>query len=176
DRTDVDAFVEAVKAIAPTFGGINLEDIKAPECFIIEQKCRERMNIPVFHDDQHGTAIVTAAAFLNGLRIVGKELSDIKLVSTGGGAAGIACLNLLVSMGARRENIWLVDHIGVIFEGREEEMNSHKAAFAQATEARTLAEVIPNADDFLGLSAGGILSTDMVETMAAMPLILALAN
>jgi len=176
DETDADKIVDIVCALEPTFGAINLEDIKAPECFIIEQKCRERMNIPVFHDDQHGTAIVTAAAILNGLRIVGKELSDIKLVSTGGGAAGIACLNLLVSMGARRENIWLVDHIGVIFEGREEEMNSHKAAFAQATEARTLAEVIPNADAFLGLSAGGILSTNMVESMAPMPLILALAN
>ena len=176
DETDADKIVDIVCALEPTFGAINLEDIKAPECFIIEQECRERMNIPVFHDDQHGTAIVTAAAFLNGLRIVGKELSDIKLVSTGGGAAGIACRNLLISMGAKRENIWLVDHIGVIFEGREEEMNSHKAAFAQATAARTLAEVIPNADAFLGLSAGGILSTDMVETMAAMPLILALAN
>jgi malate dehydrogenase (oxaloacetate-decarboxylating)(NADP+) len=176
DETDPDKIVDIVCALEPTFGAINLEDIKAPECFVIEQKCRERMNIPVFHDDQHGTAIVTAAAFLNGLRVVGKTLSEIKLVSTGGGAAGIACLSLLVSMGVKRDNIWLVDHVGVIYEGREEEMNPHKAMFAQKTDARTLADVITDADAFLGLSAGGILTGDMVKTMAAKPLILALAN
>ncbi len=176
DETDPDKIVDIVCALEPTFGAINLEDIKAPECFIIEKKCRERMNIPVFHDDQHGTAIVTAAAFLNGLRVVDKKLSEIKLVSTGGGAAGIACLNLLVAMGVKRENIWLVDHVGVIFEGREQEMHAQKAAFAQPTNARTLAEVIVDADAFLGLSAGGILTGDMVKTMAKNPLILALAN
>jgi malate dehydrogenase (oxaloacetate-decarboxylating)(NADP+) len=176
DELDPDKIVDIICALEPTFGAVNLEDFKAPECFIIEQKCRERMNIPVFHDDQHGTAIVTAAAFLNGLRVVDKKMADIKLVSTGGGAAGIACLNLLMSMGVKRENIWLVDHLGVIFEGREEEMNPHKASFAQATDARTLSEVIEGADAFLGLSAGGILTGDMVKTMADKPLILALAN
>ncbi len=176
DETDPDKIVDIVCALEPTFGAINLEDIKAPECFVIEQKCRERMNIPVFHDDQHGTAIVTAAAFLNGLRVTGKELADIKLVSTGGGAAGIACLNLLVSMGVKRENIWLVDHLGLIYEGRTEDMNPHKASFAQDTDLRTLADVIVDADAFLGLSAGGILTGDMVKTMCDKPLILALAN
>ncbi|MEK9751992.1 MAG: NADP-dependent malic enzyme, partial [Rhodospirillaceae bacterium] len=175
-ETDPDKIVDIVCALEPTFGAINLEDIKAPECFVIEQKCRERMKIPVFHDDQHGTAIVTAAAFLNGLRVVGKKLADIKLVSTGGGAAGIACLNLLMTMGVQRENIWLVDHVGVIYEGRTEEMNPHKAAFAQKTNARKLADVIEGADAFLGLSAGGILTGEMVAKMAAKPLILALAN
>ena len=176
NETDPDKIVDIVCALEPTFGAINLEDIKAPECFVIEQKCRERIKIPVFHDDQHGTAIVTAAAFLNGLRVVGKKLSEIKLVSTGGGAAGIACLNLLMTMGVKRENIWLVDHRGLIYEGRTEEMNPHKAAFAQNTNARTLGEVIEDADAFLGLSAGGILSGEMVAKMAAKPLILALAN
>ena len=176
NETDPEKIVDIVCALEPTFGAINLEDIKAPECFLIEQKCRERMNIPVFHDDQHGTAIVTAAAFLNGLRVIGKKLSEIKLVSTGGGAAGIACLNLLMTMGVRRENIWLVDHLGLIYEGRTEEMNPHKAFFAQNTNARTLAEVIDGADAFLGLSAGGILTGEMVAKMAEKPLILALAN
>jgi len=176
DETDPDKLVDIICAMEPTFGAVNLEDIKAPECFIVEQKCRERMNIPVFHDDQHGTAIVTGAAILNGLRVVGKDFGDVKLVSTGGGSAGIACLNLLVTMGVKRENIWLVDHVGVVYEGREEEMNPHKAAYAQATDARTLDEVIGEADVFLGLSAGGILKPEMVKKMAAKPLILALAN
>jgi len=176
DETDPDKLVDIITALEPTFGAINLEDIKAPECFIVEQKCRERMNIPVFHDDQHGTAIVTGAAVLNGLRVIEKDFDEIKLVSTGGGSAGIACLNLLVTMGVKRENIWLVDHIGVVHEGREEEMNPLKAAYAQTTDARTLDEVIDGADVFLGLSAGGILKPDMVKRMGARPLILALAN
>ncbi|MBT3910468.1 MAG: NADP-dependent malic enzyme, partial [Rhodospirillaceae bacterium] len=160
----------------PTFGAVNLEDIKAPECFVVEKKCRERMNIPVFHDDQHGTAIVTGAAILNGLRVIDKKFEDIKLVSTGGGSAGIACLNLLLTMGVKRENVWLVDHLGVIYEGRKEEMNPEKASYAQKTDARTLDDVIDDADVFLGLSAGGILKPDMVKKMSAKPLILALAN
>jgi malate dehydrogenase (oxaloacetate-decarboxylating)(NADP+) len=176
DETDPDKIVDIVCALEPTFGAINLEDIKAPECFIIEQKCRERMNIPVFHDDQHGTAIVAGAAILNGMRIVGKKLSDIKLVSTGGGAAGIACLNLLLKMGVKRKNVTLVDHIGVIYKGRTEEMHPEKAAYAQDTNERTLTEAIKGADVFLGLSAPGILTGDMVKTMDNHPFILALAN
>ena len=176
DETDPDKIVDIICALEPTFGAINLEDIKAPECFKIEQRCRERMNIPVFHDDQHGTAIVTAAAFLNGLRVIDKKLSDIKLVSTGGGAAGIACLNLLVTLGVKRENIWLVDHLGVVYEGRTEEMNPQKSSFAQATGARKLTDVIIGADAFLGLSTGGILTGEMVKAMAEKPLVLALAN
>ena len=176
DETDPSKIVDIICALEPTFGAINLEDIKAPECFEIEQRCRERMNIPVFHDDQHGTAIVTAAAFLNGLRVINKKLSDIKLVSTGGGAAGIACLNLLVTLGVKRENIWLVDHLGVVYEGRTEEMNPQKASFAQATGGRKLADVITGADAFLGLSTGGILTGEMVKAMAEKPLVLALAN
>ena len=138
--------IDIISALEPTFGAINLEDIKAPECFVVEEKCRERMNIPVFHDDQHGTAIVAGAAVRNGLRVVGKQPEDIKLVSTGGGAAGIACLNLLVGMGVRRENITLVDVAGVVYQGRTEEMNPHKEAFAQDTDARTLDDVIDGAD------------------------------
>ena len=176
DETDPDKIVDIICALEPTFGAINLEDIKAPECFKIEQRCRERMNIPVFHDDQHGTAIVTAAAFLNGLRVIDKKISDIKLVSTGGGAAGIACLNLLVTLGVKRENIWLVDHLGVVYEGRTEEMNPQKSSFAQATGARKLTDVIIGADAFLGLSTGGILTGEMVKAMAEKPLVLALAN
>ncbi len=176
DESDPDKIVDIVAALEPTFGAINLEDIKSPECFIIEEKCRERMNIPVFHDDQHGTAIVAGAAILNGSRIIGKKLEDIKLVSTGGGAAGIACLNLLISMGVKRENITLVDHIGVVFEGRTEDMTSQKKNFAQTTDARTLGDVIDGADVFLGLSAPGILTEDMVKRMADKPFILALAN
>ena len=176
DELDPDKVVDIVCALEPTFGAINLEDIKAPECFIIEAKCRERMNIPVFHDDQHGTAIVAGAALLNGARVIGKELSELKIVSTGGGAAGIACLNLLVSMGAKRENITLVDQCGVVCKGRSEDMNPHKEIYAQATEARTLDEVIDGADVFLGLSAPGILTGDMVKRMADRPFILALAN
>jgi len=176
DETDPDKMVDIICSLEPTFGAINLEDIKAPECFVVEEKCRERMGIPVFHDDQHGTAIVVAAAVLNGLRVVKKEFANVKIVSTGGGAAGIACLNLLMNMGVKRENITLVDHIGVIFEGRTEEMNPHKAAFAQATKGRTLDDVIDGADMFLGLSAPGILTGDMIKRMAEQPLILALAN
>jgi len=176
DEKDPEKIVDIVTALEPTFGAVNLEDIKAPECFLVEEKCRERMNIPVFHDDQHGTAIVAGAAILNGTRVIGKALDEIKLVSTGGGAAGIACLNLLVSLGVRKENITLVDHVGVVYGGREEEMNPHKAVYAQDTEARTLDEVIDDADVFLGLSAPGILKKDMVERMAERPFILALAN
>ena len=176
DETDPDRLVDIIASLEPTFGAINLEDIKAPECFVVERKCRERMGIPVFHDDQHGTAIVTGAAILNGLCVVGKEFADIKLVSTGGGSAGIACLNLLLSLGVKRENVWLVDHLGVVHEGRDEEMNPEKAAYAQKTDARTLDEVIDDADVFLGLSAGDILKPEMVKRMAAKPLILALAN
>ncbi len=176
DEMDPDKIVDIVCALEPTFGAINLEDIKAPECFIVEQKCRERMNIPVFHDDQHGTAIVAGAAILNGMRVVGKNLEDIKLVSTGGGAAGIACLNLLLSMGVKRENVTLVDHIGVIYKGRTEEMHAQKEAYAQDTDGRTLGDVIDGADVFLGLSAPGILTEDMVRRMSDKPFILALAN
>ena len=176
DETDPDKMIDIISALEPTFGAINLEDIKAPECFVVEEKCRERMNIPVFHDDQHGTAIVAGAAVRNGLRVVGKQPEDIKLVSTGGGAAGIACLNLLVGMGVKRENITLVDVAGVVYKGRSEDMNPHKEAFAQDTDARTLDDVIDGADAFLGLSAAGILSGDMVKRMASKPLILALAN
>ena len=176
DEMDPDKLVDIICALEPTFGAVNLEDIKAPECFVVEKKCRERMNIPVFHDDQHGTAIVTGAAILNGLRVIHKKFEDIKLVSTGGGSAGIACLNLLLTMGVKRENVWLVDHLGVIYEGRKEEMNPEKASYAQKTDARTLDDVIDDADVFLGLSAGGILKPDMVKKMSAKPLILALAN
>lgn len=176
DETDPHKMVDIISSLEPTFGAINLEDIKAPECFIVEKKCRERMNIPVFHDDQHGTAIVAAAAVLNGMRLVGKKFENIKLVSTGGGAAGIACLNLLVGMGVRRENVTLVDRLGVVYSGRKEEMDPYKEVYAQDIEARTLDEVIDGADVFLGLSAPGILTGDMVKRMAEKPLIMALAN
>ncbi len=176
DETDPDKLVDIICSLEPTFGAINLEDIKAPECFMVEEKCRQRMNIPVFHDDQHGTAIVAGAAILNGLRLLGKNPEDVKLVSTGGGAAGIACLNLLVGIGIRRENITLVDHVGVVYAGRGEDMNSHKEAYAVDTDARTLDDAIDGADVFLGLSAPGILTADMVKRMARQPLILALAN
>ncbi|MGB2181635.1 MAG: phosphate acyltransferase, partial [Pseudomonadales bacterium] len=165
-----------VCALEPTFGGINLEDIKAPECFMVEQKCRERMNIPVFHDDQHGTAIVAAAAVYNGLRVVGKKIADIKVVGSGAGAASIACLDLLVSMGLPRENISLVDRTGVIYKGRESGMNPWKEKYAQQTEARTLAEAMVDADLFMGLSGPGLLTQDMVKSMAKDPLILAMSN
>ncbi len=176
DESDPEKLAEIVIALEPTFGAINLEDIKAPDCFIVEQICRERMGIPVFHDDQHGTAIVVGAAMLNGLRSVKKDIAKVKVVSTGGGAAGIACLNLMVSMGLKRENVTLVDHIGVVYKDRAEEMNPHKAIFAQDTDARSLDEVIDGADIFLGLSAGGILTPEMVKRMAPSPLIMALAN
>ncbi len=176
DETDPEKVIEIVAALEPSFGAINLEDIKAPDCFQIESALRERMGIPVFHDDQHGTAIVVAAAALNALRLAGKKIEDIKLVSTGGGAAGIACLNLLMKLGLKRENITLVDHIGVIYAGRAEDMTEEKAAFAHDTKARRLDDVIEDADMFLGLSAGGILTPEMVARMTKNPIILALAN
>ena len=175
-ETEVEKLIEVVAALEPTFGGINLEDIKAPECFEVEAGLRARMNIPVFHDDQHGTAIIVAAAIRNGLRLVGKELAAVKLVASGAGSAAIACLNLLVSMGLKRENVWVTDIAGVVYEGREEQMDRWKAAYAQATEARRLGEVIGGADIFLGLSAPGVLKPEMVAEMADKPLILALAN
>jgi len=171
-----DKLVEIIAALEPTFGGINLEDIKAPDCFYVERKLRERMKIPVFHDDQHGTAIVVGAAILNGLKVVGKDLKKVKLVTSGAGAAALACLGLLVKLGMPRENIWVTDLAGVVYEGRTELMDEDKIQFAQKTEHRTLSEVIEGADVFLGLSAGGVLKQDMVRKMAAKPMILALAN
>jgi malate dehydrogenase (oxaloacetate-decarboxylating)(NADP+) len=173
---DLDKLVDCIAALEPTFGGINLEDIKAPDCFYVERALRERMKIPVFHDDQHGTAIVVGAAALNGLKVVGKDIGDVKLVASGAGAAALACLNLLVKLGLKRENIWVTDLAGVVWKGRTELMDPDKAEFAQATSARTLAEVIAGADIFLGLSAGGVLKPAMVEAMAPKPLIFALAN
>jgi malate dehydrogenase (oxaloacetate-decarboxylating)(NADP+) len=176
NESDPDKLIDAIAAMEPTFGGINLEDIKAPECFYIEAKLRERMRIPVFHDDQHGTAIVVGAAVLNGLKLVGKRLDEVKLVTSGAGAAALACLDLLVSLGVRIENIWVTDIKGVAYAGRTEDMDPIKARYAQQTDARTLGEVIAGADVFLGLSAGGVLKPEMVVKMAARPLILALAN
>ena len=176
DQRDPEMLIEIVAALEPTFGGINLEDIKAPECFEIEGRLRERMNIPVFHDDQHGTAIIVGAAIYNGLQLVGKELADVKLVASGAGAAALACLNLLVALGMRRENIWVTDIVGVVHEGRSEQMDPWKARYAQATDARTLADVIDGADIFLGLSAPGALKPEMVARMADRPIIMALAN
>jgi malate dehydrogenase (oxaloacetate-decarboxylating)(NADP+) len=175
-QKDIDKFVETVASLEPTFGGINLEDIKGPDCFEIEEKLRARMAIPVFHDDQHGTAIIVAAAVRNGLELAGKELSKVKIVASGAGAAALACLNQLVALGARRENIFVSDIEGVVHKGRNELMDRWKVVYAQETSARTLAEVIPGADVFLGLSAAGVLKPEMVKTMAARPLILALAN
>ncbi|MCK3658474.1 malic enzyme [Pasteurellaceae bacterium Pebbles2] len=177
DEKDPDKLVEIIAALEPTFGGVNLEDIKAPECFYIEQKLRERMNIPVFHDDQHGTAIISSAAVINGLRIVGKDIGNVKLVASGAGAASIACLNLLVSLGMKRENITVCDSKGVIYKGRDEKMDATKQLYAiDDNGSRTLEDAIPNADIFLGCSAAGALTQEMVKTMAASPLILALAN
>ncbi len=176
DETDIDRFVDAVAALEPTFGGINLEDIKAPECFFIEKKLRERMNIPVFHDDQHGTAICSAAAVYNGLRIVDKKIENAQLVVSGGGAASIACTDLLVSMGLKRENVLMIDSRGVIYAGREQGMNEWKAGYAVATDARTLDDAIVDADIFMGLSGPGVLTPDMCKKMARDPLILAMAN
>src|SRR5690606_33164701 len=176
NETDPDKLVDIIAALEPTLGGVNLEDIKAPECFYIEKKLRERMKIPVFHDDQHGTAIISAAAILNGLKVVEKDIGSVKLVCSGAGAAAIACLNLLVSLGVPRSNIFVVDSRGVIHEGRESNMEPTKAAYAQKTEARTLADVCRDADVFLGCSAPGVLTADMVKSMADRPLILALAN
>ena len=176
DQRDPDKLIEIVAALEPTFGGINLEDIKAPECFYIERKLRERMKIPVFHDDQHGTAIIVSAAMLNGLQVVGKDITQVKLVVSGAGAAALACVDLLVDLGLPIQNIWLTDLAGVVYAGRTELMDEDKARFAQPTDQRTLAEVIAGADIFLGLSAGGVLKPEMVAKMAARPLIFALAN
>ena len=173
---DPDQLVEIIATMEPTFGGINLEDIKAPECFYVERKLRERMRIPVFHDDQHGTAIVVGAAVLNGLKVVGKKIDEVKLVTSGAGAAALACLDLLVMLGVKVENIWVTDIKGLVYEGRVEEMDPIKARYAKKTAARSLTEVIGGADVFLGLSAGGVLKPEMVAKMAAKPLILALAN
>ena len=175
-ENDLDKLVEIIAALEPTFGGINLEDIKAPDCFYVERKLRERMKIPVFHDDQHGTAIVVGAALMNGLKVVGKDPKKIKLVTSGAGAAALACLGLLVKLGIPRENIWVTDLAGVVYEGRTELMDEDKIVFAQKTDQRTLSEAIAGADVFLGLSAGGVLKKDMVAKMAANPLIFALAN
>src|SRR5580700_3927472 len=176
EQTDPYKLIEVVAALEPTFGAINLEDIKAPECFIVERELRKRMKIPVFHDDQHGTAITVGAAVINGLTVCDKEMSAAKLVVSGAGAAALACADLLLDLGMRRENIWLADLAGVVFEGRRELMDPEKARFAQKTQARTLDEVIGEADVFLGLSAGGVLTPAMVRKMAPRPLILALAN
>ncbi len=176
NQQDPDKLIEVIAALEPTFGGINLEDIKAPECFTVERKLRERMKIPVFHDDQHGTAIIVAAAIINGLKVVGKTMQSSKLVVSGAGAAALACLDLLVDMGMPLKNIWVTDIEGVVYEGRTVLMDPDKARFAQKTDARTLAEVIDGADIFLGLSAGGVLKPEMVARMAARPLIMALAN
>ena len=176
DERDPDKLIDTIASLEPTFGGINLEDIKAPECFYIEKKLRERMKIPVFHDDQHGTAIVVGAAILNGLHLIGKDLSKVKIVTSGAGAAALACLDLLVMLGAPVENIWVTDIKGLVYEGRVEEMDEIKARYAKKTEQRTLGEAIADADVFLGLSAGGVLKPEMVAKMAARPLIMALAN
>ncbi|MEY4729104.1 MAG: hypothetical protein RL020_262 [Pseudomonadota bacterium] len=176
NERDPDKLVDIICALEPTFGGINLEDIKAPECFYVEQKCRERMKIPVFHDDQHGTSIIVGAAVVNGLRVVGKKINEIKLVASGAGAAALACLDMLVALGVKMENIIVTDIAGVVYTGRKEEMDANKARYAKDIKARTLGEVIGDADIFLGLSAGGVLKPDMVKRMAAKPIILALAN
>ncbi len=176
NETDPEKLADVITALEPTFGAINLEDIKAPDCFIVEKLCRERMKIPVFHDDQHGTAIVVGAAVTNACHIVEKELADIKVVSTGGGAAGIACLNMLLKLGVKRENVWLCDIEGLVYEGRTADMTPQKAEFAQKTDLRTLEQVIEGADLFLGLSGPGILKPDYVKKMTSQPIILALAN
>src|SRR5213075_2266479 len=176
NETDPAKLVEVIAALEPTFGAINLEDIKAPECFLVERALRKRMKIPVFHDDQHGTAITVGAAVINGLRVVDKKLEHVKLVASGAGAAALACLELLVKMGMPRQNITVTDIKGVVYKGRREEMDPDKERFAIETRARTLDEVIAGADVFLGLSAGGVLKPAMVKKMAERPLILALAN
>ncbi|MFM8695401.1 MAG: NADP-dependent malic enzyme [Betaproteobacteria bacterium] len=176
NEKNLDKLVDIIAALEPTFGGVNLDDIKAPDCFYVERQLRQRMKIPVFHDDQHGTAIVVGAAFLNGLKVTGKDIQKVKLVVSGAGAAALACLGLLVKLGLPRENIWVTDLAGVVYTGRTELMDPDKAEFAQDTPHRTLAEVIEGADAFLGLSAGGVLKPEMVARMAAQPLIFALAN
>ena len=176
DQSDPEKLADIVCALEPSFGAINLEDIKAPDCFTVERICRERMNIPVFHDDQHGTAIVVGAAATNALHVAGKKFEDIKIVSTGGGAAGIACLNMLLKLGVKRENVWLCDIHGLVYEGREVDMNPIKSEFAQKSDLRTLDDVIHDADLFLGLSGPEVLQPEMVKKMAARPIIFALAN
>ncbi|HYP82841.1 MAG TPA: NADP-dependent malic enzyme [Variovorax sp.] len=176
DEKDPARLVDVIAALAPTFGAINLEDIKAPDCFYVERELRKRLNIPVFHDDQHGTAITVAAAMLNGLKVVGKNIGDVKLVTSGAGAAALACLNLLLKVGLKRENVYVTDLAGVVYQGRTELMDEDKAQYMQNTSARTLGEVIEGADVFLGLSAGGVLKPEMVQRMAARPVIFALAN
>jgi len=175
-ENDLDKLVDVIAALEPTFGGINLEDIKAPDCFYVERALRARMKIPVFHDDQHGTAIVVGAGLLNGLKVSGKSIKEVKLVTSGAGAAALACLGLLMKLGLPRENIWVTDLAGVVYEGRTELMDEDKIGFAQKTSLRSLAEVIKGADIFLGLSAGGVLKKDMVASMAPNPMIFALAN
>jgi malate dehydrogenase (oxaloacetate-decarboxylating)(NADP+) len=176
EKHDLDKLVDIIASLEPTFGGINLEDIKAPDCFYVERKLRERMKIPVFHDDQHGTAICVGAAILNGLKVANKDPKKVKLVTSGAGAAALACLGLLVKLGIPRENIFVTDLAGVVYEGRVELMDVDKAFFAQKTEARTLGQIIEGADVFLGLSAGGVLKAEMVKKMAPRPLVFALAN
>ena len=175
-ENDPDKLVEIIASLEPTFGGINLEDIKAPECFEVEQKLRARMKIPVFHDDQHGTSIIVGAAVINALHVAGKDIGKVKLVSTGAGAAGLACLDMLVSLGVKPENIWVADRLGVVWKGRVEEVDANKARYARETSARVLDDIIDRADIFLGLSAPGILKPAMVARMAERPIILALAN
>src|SRR5947207_1894130 len=176
DATTIDRMVDVVSALEPTFGGINLEDIKAPECFDVEARLKEKMKIPVFHDDQHGTAIIVAAAVHNALHLTGKKIDKVKIVTSGAGAAALACLNLLVTLGAKRENIFVSDLEGVVYRGRGKLMDRWKEVYAQETKARKLADIIGDADVFLGVSAGGVLTADMVKRMAKRPLIMALAN
>ncbi len=176
DELDPDKLVDAIAMLEPTVGGINLEDIKAPECFYIEKKLRERMNIPVFHDDQHGTAIISSAALINALKVVGKDIGSVRLAASGAGAAAIACLDMMVSLGVRQENIFVADSKGVIWRGREANMEANKARYAQDTPARSLADIVRDADVFLGCSTAGVLTGPMVQTMAERPVILALAN
>ena len=176
DATTADEVISAVKAMAPTFGGINLEDIAAPDCFRIEQELREQLDIPVFHDDQHGTAIIASAALLNACDLTGKAMGDLKIVFSGAGAAAIATARLCLELGARRENVWMLDSNGLVYTGRVEDMFDEKAAFAQDTDLRTLNDVIDGADVFIGLSVGGLLTAEMVKRMAPRPVIFAMAN
>ena len=176
DENDPGKLVDVIAPLEPTFGGVNLEDIKAPECFEVEEALRERMNIPVFHDDQHGTAIIVAAAVINGLRLAKKKIEDVKIVTSGAGAAAIACLNLLISLGAKRENIWVADRDGLVTTSRKDPMDRWRASFAQETDKTTMAEVLPGADVFIGLSAAGVLKPEMLKEMAENPLVMALAN
>jgi malate dehydrogenase (oxaloacetate-decarboxylating)(NADP+) len=176
NETDPQEFINTVARLEPTFGGINLEDIKAPECFIIEQTLKQRMNIPVFHDDQHGTAVVVCAAMLNGLHLVGKQLHEVKLVTAGAGAAALACLDLLVELGLKKDNIIVTDNKGVVYEGRKEGLDEYKARYAVATDARVLSEALADADIFLGLSTANVLKPEWLATMAQNPLLFTLAN